>query len=382
MNKNDYYDTLGVSRSASTADIKAAYRKIAMKNHPDRNPNNKEAEETFKKATEAYEVLSDEAKRKQYDQFGHTDFQNGMGGHPGGMNMDDIFNNFGDIFEQVFGFGGQQGGRQKRANAGPAPHSGHDLSQTIEISLKESFTGVKREIGYYRFFPCETCQSKGTKPGTGFEMCSRCKGSGHMQFKQGLFMYTQSCNACAGNGYLISSPCQGCNGQSRVKKYDKFTVTIPQGVFQDAELRVSQKGDAGIYGGPTGDLFIKIAIKPDAHFKRVKDDLVCTINLTYAQLVLGCQIDVISIDETVHSVKIPRGCQIGEEISIRGAGFKKINSSAAGNFVIITHCIIPKKVSSDERKKLLEYAAIADPEIDVDGKTTANRTSFFKKFLG
>lgn len=375
MNKLDFYDILGVPKTASEAEIKSAYRKLALKYHPDRNPGNKEAEESFKTATQAYEVLSDAQKRQQYDQLGHAGYQSGMnGGGHGSMNMDDIFDNFGDIFGSIFGAGQ---GKQKKRSAGPAPQQGHDLSQAIEISLKESFTGLKKELSYYRFFNCDTCSSTGRAPGTSVQICAHCKGSGQIQFKQGFFMYSQACSHCSGHGYTIPSPCTNCKGNSRIQKYDRFSVSIPEGVYDGAELRISQKGDAGIYGGKSGDLFIKITVKPDTTFKRVKDDLVCTVMLSYPQLVLGCQIEVQSIDGTKHEIKITRGCPVGEHIILAGKGFKRLNSSTNGNFVIITNCFIPKKVSSEEKKKLLEYSDLSEPQIQ-----NQNQTSFFKRFLG
>lgn len=376
MNKPDFYDILGVSKTASENEIKSAYRKLALKYHPDRNPGNKEAEESFKSATEAYEVLSDAKKRQQYDQFGHAGYQSGMGGNGGhgSMNMDDIFDNFGDIFGSIFGAGQS---KQKKRQEGPTPQQGHDLSQTIEITLKESFTGLKKEISYYRFFNCDVCSSTGRVPGTSVQVCSSCKGAGQIQFKQGFFMYSQACSHCGGHGYTIPSPCTCCKGNSRIQKYDKFSISIPEGIYNGAELRISQKGDAGIYGGKSGDLFVKIAVKPDATFKRVKDDLVCTITLTYPQLVLGCQIEVESIDGTKHDVKIARGCPVGEQIILSGKGFKRLNSTVSGNFVVITNCFIPKKVSTEEKKKLLEYSDLIGSNVQ-----SQNQGSFFKRFLG
>ena len=221
MNKTDYYKILGVGKSATTDEIKAAYRKLAMKYHPDRNPDNKDAEEKFKEATEAYEVLGDTQKRTQYDQFGHAGINNGMGGGGYGgqssMNMDDIFENFGDIFGSMFG----QGAKNRRKK-GPQPQAGLSVTKEIEISLKEAFLGTKKEIAYYHFFTCDTCHATGAKPGTSAQTCGTCNGSGEMHFKQGFFMYAQACNACSGRGFIMPSPCTACNGQSRIQQYDKF----------------------------------------------------------------------------------------------------------------------------------------------------------------
>jgi molecular chaperone DnaJ len=375
MNKTDYYKVLGVDRSASTDEIKSAYRKLAMKYHPDRNPDNKVAEDKFKEATEAYEVLGDTQKRTQYDQFGHAGMDGGMGGGPSSMNMDDIFENFGDIFGSMFGAGQQKSRRKK----GPQPQAGLSLTKNIEISLKDAFLGTKKEIAYYHFFACDTCHATGAKPGTKTQSCSTCNGSGEIHFKQGFFMYGQACNACAGKGFIIPSPCSACNGQSRVQKYDKFTVNIPQGIYDNAELRVNEKADAGVYGGPAGDLFLRVNIKEDKNFKRENDDLICTIMLTYPQLTLGCQVDIESIDGTKHAIKIPKGCPVGEQIIIYHEGFQKLRGKSRGNLIIITQCVIPQKLSADAKKKLQEYSdLIGTQPIASDGYIT----SFFKKFLG
>ena len=378
MSKTDFYDLLGVSRSATTAEIKAAYRKMAMKYHPDRNPGNAEAEKKFKAASEAYDVLSSDQKRQQYDQMGHSAYKQtggtGPGGH-GGMNMDDIFENFGDIFGSMFG-GGHS--RRRGGPRGPVAQRGHDLKQALDITLKESFTGTEKEVGYYRFLACKTCDAKGVKPGTSIKTCMECKGEGKRVIQQGFFMYEQACGTCSGHGYQIESPCTSCRGQCRTQQYDKFTVTIPKGIYDTAELRVTGRGDAGIYGGQSGDLFIKVSIKPDPIFKRVKDDLVRTVRLTYPQLVLGCQIEVESIDGASYTFKIPRGCQGGDNIIKSGAGFQRVNSSIRGNFVVVTECYIPKKITPEERKNLLEYSDMIGSDVQ---KNEASG-GFFKRFLG
>lgn len=381
MNKTDYYKILGIDRSATTDEIKSAYRKMAMKYHPDRNPDNKSAEEKFKEATEAYEVLGDTQKRSQYDQFGHAGMNNGMGGGgsgfggQGSMNMDDIFENFGDIFGSMF----NQGGQKSRRKKGPQPQAGLSLTKEIEISLQDAFVGTKKEIAYYHFFSCDTCQGNGCRPGTSAQTCATCNGSGEMHFKQGFFMYAQACNTCSGKGFIIPAPCSACNGQSRVQKYDKFTVNIPKGIYDNAELRVNGKADAGLYGGPAGDLFLRIHVKEDKNFKRDNDDLICTVMLTYPQLTLGCQLDIESIDGTKHGIKIPKGCPVGERIVIPGEGFHKLRGKTRGNLVIITQCFIPQKLTADAKKKLQEYSDIIGTQAN---KTEGTISSFFKKFLG
>lgn len=375
MSKRDYYTVLGVPKGASKDDIKKAYRKLAMKYHPDRNPDNKEAEENFKEAASAYEVLSDDSKRQQYDQFGHDGFQNmGGGGHGAhGMNMDDIFNMFGDMFG-----GGGQSQRRKQAT-GPEPKRGHDLHKDITISLKDAYLGIKKEISFYHFFVCDDCQAKGTQPGTSVQICSACKGAGQRHVQQGFFAFAQPCSPCGGNGFTIPSPCKTCKGQSRIQKYDKFTVNIPAGIYNGAELRVSGKGDAGVYGGPAGSLYVKIKVLADKKFKRVEDDLVCTMMLSYPQLVLGCQIEIENIDGTKETVKVPKGCPVGEKIISPGKGFVKLRNKTRGNLVVITQCHVPKKLSADAKKLLTDYSDI----IGTEGKDDEwSISGFFKKFLG
>ncbi len=374
MSKRDYYVVLGIAKNASAADIKTAYRKLALKYHPDRNPDNKPSEEKFKEAAEAYEVLSNPQKRSQYDQVGHSGFQQGgMGGGPGSMNMDDIFSSFGDIFGDIFG-----GGQQRRKRGAPEPKRGHDLSKEVQINLKDAFLGVKTEVQYYHFVACNTCKAKGAKTGTSFAECTKCDGTGQIQFRQGFFMYSQSCGDCGGQGYTLSSPCPNCKGQSRVQQYDKFSVNIPKGIFNEAELRIPGKGDAGVYGGPAGDLFIKVHVMPDKHFKRVQNDLICHVTLTYPQLVLGAQIEIESIDGTKETIKIPKGCLVGERIMLPGKGFYKLRSNARGNLIVITKCHIPKKLSADAKKKLTEYSSL----IGTDTTSNGSIASFFKRFLG
>lgn len=382
MSKN-YYDILGVAKGASKDDIKKAYRKLAMQYHPDRNPGNKEAEEKFKEAAQAYEVLSDEQKRQQYDQFGHDNYQNmgGAGGHAGGMNMDDIFSHFGDIFGGGFGdiFGGGMGSKQKKRNPEPEPQRGHDRALEVSITLKDAFLGKKEEVGYYHFFACDDCNNKGVAKGTTVQTCTRCKGAGQTRVQQGFFAMAQTCSVCGGNGFTIPNPCKTCRGQSRTQKYDKFTVNIPAGIYSDAELRVPGKGDAGVFGGPAGNLFLKIKVIADKKFKRHDDDLICTIMLTYPQLVLGSQIEIESIDGTKELVKIPKGCAVGEKLIIPGKGFVNLRNKNKGNLVVVTQCYVPKKLSPVAKKLLTDYS----DEVGTEPKDSEGTImGFFKKFLG
>ena len=379
-NKKDFYDILGVSRSATKAEIKTAYRKLALKYHPDRNPDNKAAEDKFKEAAEAYEILSDDSKRQQYDQFGHAGFQ-GMGGGGGGphnMNMDDIFDQFGDIFGDMFGGGGQRQRRRSGA-VGPEPKRGHDLYKEISITLKDAYLGKKEDINFYHFANCDTCKSKGVQAGTKVITCNACGGAGQTQTRQGFFAFSQPCSPCGGQGFSIPSPCKSCKGQSRIQQYDKFSVNIPAGVYNDAELRIAKKGDAGVYGGPSGDLFLKIRIMPVKQFTRIDNDLICSVMVTYPQLVLGSQVEIENIDGTKHTIKIPKGCPVGERVILPGKGFVNLRNKVRGNLIVMTKCHVPKKISPAAKKALSEYFDEIGTDVSDNGNSILG---FFKKFLG
>ncbi len=374
MQKRDYYEILGVSKTASADEIKKSYRKLALQYHPDRNPDNKEAEEKFKEAAEAYEVLSTPQKRQKYDQFGHAGMQGGADFHQY-SDIGDIFESFGDVFGDLFGM--KTGGRKKRSTAGPTPQRGHDLSQSIEISFKESFLGCKNEIKIYHYIACTTCSSSGCAADSKPIMCKKCNGSGAQHFQQGFFTYQQTCLACQGQGFTISSPCNECRGQSRIQKHERLSVSIPAGIFDQAELRLSGKGDAGVFGGQPGDLYLAVHVKPDNIFLRRDNDLVTTLTLTYPQLVLGCQIEIELLDSTKQEVKIPKGCPVGKEVIILGKGFKLLRGSGYGNLIIKTQCDIPSKISSDAKELLLKYSSNIE-----DQQKSSGLSGFFKKFLG
>jgi molecular chaperone DnaJ len=376
MSKQDYYDILGVPKGASDSEIKKAYRKLAMKYHPDRNPDNKEAEKSFKNAAEAYEVLSDTTKRARYDQFGHAGMNAGSDYH-NYSDINDIFSNFGDIFGSIFGGGHGGPGAHRGQRKGPVAQQGHDLAYEMSISLREAFAGCKKEIRVYHYTACGNCNASGCKAGTKPHACNQCNGSGQQTVQQGFFAFSQPCHSCNGNGFSIPSPCDSCRGQSRTQQYDKLNVTIPAGIYHGADLRVTGKGDAGTFGGPAGNLYVKVNVEKHKHFSRRGDDLVSALSLTYPQLVLGCQLEVESLDGSKHTIKVPKGCPIGHEIMIPGKGFAKLRGYGAGNLVFITACRIPKKVSVDAKKALLAY----DEIVEHDDKS-GGIIGFFKRFLG
>ncbi|MBA3954715.1 J domain-containing protein [Candidatus Dependentiae bacterium] len=374
--KRDFYEILGVPKTATPEEIKAAYRKQALKYHPDRNPGNKEAEDKFKEAAEAYEVLSTAEKRKQYDQFGHSGPQmGGFGDH--GMDMNDIYSNFEHIFKDFFG--GQDQKQRKQKRSGPTPKKGHDLSKELQITLEESYLGATKEITLYHYVPCTTCNGKGSTASSSITECTECHGNGQVGYRHGIFMYTQPCPVCHGEGYINPNPCPTCKGQSRVQQYDKFNVTIPKGIYQGAELRIGGKGDAGVFGGPSGDLYIRISVIANKKFTRVEDDLECMITLTYPQLVLGCQVELENIDGTKETIKVSKGTKVSERIVIPGKGFARIRGKGQGNLVVITQCDIPKKLSAEAEKTLIQYSELVGTH--TDGHEGSIK-SFFKKFLG
>lgn len=376
MEKRDYYEILGVSRTASADEIKKAYRKLALKYHPDRNPDDKESENKFKEAAEAYEVLSNDEKRRQYDQFGHAGPGQAGGGFHGFTDMDDIFQQFGDIFGDIFG-GAQQ---RKNKKAGPTPKRGQDIVKGMSITLKEAFVGTKKDVTYYHFVSCKTCRGSGMKKDTKAKTCNTCGGMGQMQYQQSIFIYTQTCSDCSGQGYTIPNPCPDCNGQSRVQKYDTINVAIPRGIFHGAELRVADKGDAGVFGGPSGDLILKISVQQDAHFTRVQDNIECTISLTYPQLVFGAQVDIENIDGTKETITIPQGCPVGKRITVTGKGFPKIRGRGRGNLLVTTTCDIPTSLKPGAEETLRTYSEQIGTK--VNDKQEGIISGFFKKFLG
>lgn len=374
----DYYEILGVKKNATTEEIKSAYRKLALKYHPDRNPDNKEAEAKFKEAAEAYEVLSDTEKRKQYDLYGQAGPQpqwGGFGKNSGGMSMDDIFKNFEDVFGDIFG----QSQRRRAKKAGPTPKRGQDLHKALSITLKEAFTGTAKEIKIYNFQSCAECEGKGMPKGATATSCKECQGSGQIGYTHGIFMYTQACGACHGEGYTISEPCKECKGQSRVQRYSTIKFNIPAGIFSGAKLTLSGKGDAGVYGGPSGDLIIDLIVQEDPNFKRIGDDLECVVKLTYPQFVFGSQVEVENIDGSKENLKVPKGHPDGEKIIISGKGFARLKSSGKGNLVVIPKCDIPRKLSGEAGKLLREYSEQIGTQTD---PSMGSIKSFFKKFLG
>ena len=349
MAKRDYYETLGVAKNASDEDIKKAYRKLAMKHHPDRNQGDsaKAAEEKFKEAKEAYEMLSDPQKRSAYDQFGHAgvdpNMRSGMGDNFGGG----FAEAFGDIFGDMFGQG------RGRGAGGRQVYRGSDLSYAMEITLEEAARGKEAQIRIPSWDNCATCHGSGAKPGTQAKTCSTCQGGGSVQIRQGFFSVQQTCPHCRGSGKIISDPCSACSGQGRVKKQKTLEVKIPAGIDDGMRIRSSGNGEPGMNGGPPGDLYIEIRISKHDIFERDGDDLHCTVPIGMVTAALGGEIEVPTLSGKV-SINIPEGTQSGKQFRLRDKGIKGVRSSQAG--ALYCHIVVetPVKLTEHQRKLLKE----------------------------
>ncbi|MDR2735879.1 MAG: molecular chaperone DnaJ [Puniceicoccales bacterium] len=350
--KQDYYDLLGVSKTATSEELKKAYRKMAMKYHPDKNPGDKAAEEKFKQISEAYEILGDDQKRASYDRHGHAAFESGShragGSHFGGFH--DPF----DIFREVFGGSGGIFG-DIFASRSHSQSSGSDLRYDIEISLKEAFTGVEKLVKYNRNVKCDRCNGSGAADDSKTIKCRRCGGSGVLSMSQGFFSIQQTCPECHGQGMKISSPCTECNGSGVVMEKTTTKVRIPPGAFSGMKLRIQGFGEAGHQGGPVGDLYVVINIKNNNEFERDGDDLHCRLDIPFTLAALGGEINVKTIDaEAV--LKLSPGTQQGTVMRIRGHGMKKLKSDDRGDQYVHIGIIVPKKLTQEQREKLEAFA--------------------------
>ena len=374
MSKRDYYEVLGVSKGASDREIKKAYKRLAMKFHPDRTQGDKSKEEQFKEVKEAYEVLNDDQKRAAYDQYGHAAFeQGGHGGGYGGGAQD-----FGDIFGDVFGdiFGGGRGGRGGQSRA----RQGSDLRYNLEMSLEDAVKGKSVELKVPTYVSCDPCGGSGAKKGTSAKTCGTCRGHGQVQMRQGLFAVQQTCPTCSGQGKVISDPCTSCRGQGRVEKTKTLNAKIPAGVDTGDRIRLSGEGEAGEHGAPAGDLYVQVSVKDHKIFVRDENNLYCEVPISFTTAALGGEIEVPTLEGKV-KLKIPKETQTGKMFRLRGKGVKSVRSSVVGDLMCKVVIETPVNLSGAQKDLLKQL------ESGIEGKRSHHspkETGFFdgvKKFF-
>jgi molecular chaperone DnaJ len=349
MIKRDYYDVLGIDRGASDDEIKKAYRKLALNFHPDRNPGNKEAEEKFKEAAEAYEVLRDSEKRTIYDQFGHDGLQGT--GFTGFGGFEDIFSAFGDIFEDFFGFGTRR--RSRTTSSRP----GADLLYDLPIDFTEAVFGTEKEIDIPTSVSCEPCRGTGREPGTDEEVCPTCHGQGQVLQSQGFFRISTTCPRCGGQGRIITNPCQSCSGTGQNRLNKKVLVKVPAGVDTGIRLRIPDKGEGGYRGGPPGDLYVRLHVQPHEFFERDGSHLYCQIPVSMVQAALGETIEIPTLD-SAQKVKIPPGTQSGEIIRLKGEGVPKLKGYGRGDLIIEIQAKTPVDLDKEQKRLLRDFGEI------------------------
>ena len=362
VSKADYYEVLGVSRDCSEQELKSAYRKQALKYHPDRNPGDHAAEEKFKEASEAYQVLSDSDKRAAYDRFGHAGLgAQGFGSSPfaGGVDLGDIF---GDLFGEMFTMGGAQGG----AARGSRTQRGDDLRFDMTIDFEHAVFGTEKEVKIRRLETCSVCSGKGSASGRGPAVCSHCQGRGQLRYQQGFFSVARTCVACSGTGTVISDPCSTCRGEGRKAAEIKMNVKVPPGVEEGTRIRYGGEGDVGRVGGPRGDLYVILSIRPHDYFERHGHDLQCVLPISFPQAAMGDEFEIPGIDGPV-SIKIPEGTQSGKELRIRGRGVPYLNERGKGDLIVKVLVQIPRKLNRAQRELVSKLAE----SMAVDNKPTS-----------
>ncbi|WP_010487537.1 molecular chaperone DnaJ [Pseudomonas sp. S9] len=378
MSKRDYYEVLGVERGASEAELKKAYRRLAMKHHPDRNPDDKVSEEKFKEANEAYEVLSDSSKRAAYDQYGHAGVDPSMGGAGaggagfGGANFSDIF---GDVFSDFFGGAAGAGGRGRGG-----AQRGSDLRYTLELDLEEAVRGTTVTIRVPTLANCKTCDGSGAKKGTTPVTCTTCGGIGQVRMQQGFFSVQQTCPRCNGSGKMITDPCDSCHGQGRVEEHKTLSVKVPAGVDTGDRIRLSGEGEAGAMGGPAGDLYVVVNVREHAIFQRDGKHLYCEVPISFADAALGGELEVPTLDGRV-KLKIPEGTQTGKLFRLRGKGVAPVRGGGAGDLMCRVAVETPVHLDRRQRELLEEFRK----SIDGDRSHSPKANGWFegvKRFFG
>lgn len=373
MSKADYYETLGVGREADEKALKSAFRKLAMQFHPDRNPDDAQAEARFKEINEAYEVLRDPQKRAAYDRFGHAAFENGGAGF-GGAGGAGFGGGFSDIFEDIFGE--MMGGRGRRGPGGR--ERGADLRYNLEITLEEAYAGKTAEIVVPTAITCETCSGSGSKPGSQPKTCATCSGSGRVRAASGFFSIERTCPQCQGKGEVISDPCEDCHGQGRVTRERSLSVDIPAGIEDGVRIRLAGKGEAGARGGPAGDLYIFISVKPHPFFQRDGADLFCRIPVSMTTAALGGQFEVTALDGSKSRVKVPEGTQTGKQFRMRSKGMPVMRTTNTGDLYIQIVIETPQNLSRRQRELLEEFDKLSS---DKNSPESAGFFSRMKSFL-
>ena len=368
MAKRDYYETLGISRDADDAAIKSAFRRLAKEYHPDRNPGDQSAEIKFKEVNAAYECLKDPQKRAAYDRFGHAAFENGG---PAGFNGD-FGASMSDIFDNIFGdFMG--GGAGRRGGGGAARMRGSDLRYNLEITLEESFEGRTVEIDVPTLATCETCDGAGAKPGTGTHTCRQCNGHGKVRAAQGFFTIERTCPVCQGRGQMMDQPCTDCGGQGRRQQNRKLSVDVPQGIEDGTRIRLANEGEAGLRGGPPGDLYIFVSIKPHQLFQRDGADLYARVPISMTTAALGGEFEVPTLDNARAKVKVPTGTQPGQRVRLKGKGMPVLRSKDVGDLYVQLDIETPQNLSRKQRELLEEFARLET------GETSPTSDGFFDK---
>jgi len=365
MSKRDYYEVLGVDRSATDQEIKKAYRRVAMKYHPDRNPDDADADEKFKEATEAYEILMDSEKRGAYDQFGHAGVDPSMGG--GGFQGGSFSDIFGDVFGDIFG-GGGGGGRRA------GPQRGSDLRYTLDISLEEAVRGTTTEIRVPSLQHCDTCDGSGAKPGTSPVTCGTCGGAGQVRTQQGFFQVQQTCPKCRGRGKTISDPCGDCRGQGLVEKTKTLSVKVPPGVDTGDRIRLSGEGEAGPAGGPPGDLFVQMSVKQHPLFERDGRHLYCEVPINFVDAALGGDLEVPTLDGKV-KLKIPAETQTGKMFRLRGKGVQPVRGGPVGDLMCRAVVETPVNLNAEQKDLLKQFRETFN---DGDGSQSPRQSSWFE----
>ena len=368
MAKRDYYDVLGVQKNSSSEQIKAAYRKLAVKHHPDKNQGNKTSEDKFKEASEAYHVLSDQERKQNYDNFGHAAFENGGGrqGGFGGFNGAD----FSDIFEDFFGDFSSEGRSRGRKNTN---NRGSDLRYDLSITLEEAYAGKKQDINFSTTEKCNTCKGNGSKPGHNAGQCSMCAGNGKVRSNQGFFTVQQTCPQCAGSGEEITHPCNDCNGQGNKQKSKKLSVTIPKGVDDGTRIRLAGKGEAGSRSGASGDLYLFINVHSHDFFKRSDENLFFECPISIADAALGTSLEIPTIDGGKAKIKIPDGTQSGKQFRLKGKGMPYMRGSGNGDLYVQINTEVPISLNKEQKELLEKFREIENE------KSNPSIKKFFQK---